>query len=556
MKCLLLLFSLLFIPGLHAQYAPPLRGPLLVTGTFGELRSDHFHGGLDFRAKVGTPVYAVNDGYVSRVKVSGGGYGQAVYIDHPDGRRSVYGHLEVLAPELLDTVRGLQYRREQFEVDLAPDPTAFPVKKGQLIGGVGNRGYSFGPHLHFEIRESEGDVPLNPLSLGFEIADTRTPQLRQLRVYELDVAGRALSAQTFDLIAGSLVDTVMVSSAKVAVGINAYDRQDAMPNRNGIYRAGMRVDSNDRFSFVYDRIPYDKTEYLNALTDFAEWKTNSSWFYLLYARSPAAVFWPGGDPEADGVIDLTPGQPVRVSVTAADFAGNEAVIEMVLLLPAYFAPASPPLRKHLYELPAGEPSVIDTGDMRLEIDSNGLYGELLFEYAHQFDGSDGYLGETHHLHDETVPLHGKANLYLQLAKPLADSLRQRVYIARCGSSRGQQSVGGQWQPDGSMLARIGSFGDYVMAIDTVAPTIRIERFGTDLRRATAFSLLLDDAVGGELTYRGMVDGEWILMEYDAKSGRLSHNFSEGRIGRGLHDFSLIVSDKRGNQALFERKFRR
>jgi len=147
---LLFLFCLLpfsFLTAQTLQYDAPLRGPLLVTGTFGELRSDHFHAGLDFRASTNTPVYAVADGYVSRIKVSPGGYGQAIYVDHPDGHRSVYAHLETLAPELLDTVRVRQFAEEEFRQDLNFGPNDFPVTRGQKIGGVGNRGHSFGPHL-------------------------------------------------------------------------------------------------------------------------------------------------------------------------------------------------------------------------------------------------------------------------------------------------------------------------------------------------------------------------------------------------------------------------
>ena len=179
-----------------AAYSAPLRGALLVTGTFGELRSNHYHAGLDFRGKTGTPVYAVREGFVSRIVASGGGYGQAIYVDHPDGYRSVYGHLETLAPLLKDTLRAAQFATESFRQDLRFDSLAFPVAAGQRIGGVGNRGHSFGPHLHFEMREIVGDVPVNPLQFGFRIPDRRSPQIRKIRVYELGPDGQELAATT------------------------------------------------------------------------------------------------------------------------------------------------------------------------------------------------------------------------------------------------------------------------------------------------------------------------------------------------------------------------
>ena len=551
------LLCLLLTTALPGQYAPPVRGPLLITGTFGELRSDHFHAGLDFRAAVGTPVYAVNDGYVSRVRVSGGGYGQAIYLDHPDGKRSVYGHLEELAPELLDTIRQLQYARETFEIDLSLDAAAFPVSKGQQIGKVGNRGYSFGPHLHFEVREAAGDVPLNPLSLGFAVPDTRLPALRELKLYELNGEGRITRATTYDLVAGELPDTVRVNAPAVAVSIKAYDRQNGMPNRNGIYRASMDVDSVERFSFVYDRIPYEKTEYLNALTDYPEWVDERSWYYLLYTRTPEAVFWPGGRPDRDGIVKLTVDRPVRLGVSAYDFAGNESREELVVVLDKSIAPASAPDPSFVYYLPAGERSIVDTAELRLELDSTALYEDLPFHFTRQADRSDGYLSDTYELHHERTPLHGRANLYLRPATPVPLALRAHAYIGKCGDNRTASSVGGSWQADGSMLTRIGRFGSYAMRLDTVAPEVKIERFRTDLRRAPGFSVLLEEESGGRLGYRGEVDGQWVLMEYDAKSGRLSHAFSGSTIGGNrMHRFELRVSDERGNERRFERSFRR
>ena len=544
--------------GLPAQYTPPLRAPLLITGTFGELRSDHYHGGLDFRAAVGTPVYAVREGYISRIRVSGGGYGQAIYIDHPDGKRSVYGHLEVLVPEYLDTIRALQYARESFEIDFRPDSMAFPVAQGQRIGGVGNRGFSFGPHLHFEIRESATDAPLNPLSLGFAVPDTRSPQLRKLRIYALDDKDRSVEALDYDLLDGSLPDTIRVTSNRIGLGIKAYDRQNAMPNWNGIYGAELRVDGREAFAFTYDRVAYEDTEYLNALTDYAAWKESSSWYYLLYARTPAALYWRQSEERTaahNGMLTLETNVPRNVAISVRDFAGNVSQREFVLLLTTPAAPAAPADVPYVYLLPAGEPSVIDTGGMRLELGADALYDELRFQYTRLADDSDGLLSDVHQLHRGTTPLHGEGVLRLTPRRRLPAGLQSRAYIGTCGKNGGYRSVGGAWE-DEQLVASIGTFGTYAILLDTVPPEVRVKQFGTDLRRAASFSVLIDDAVGGGLAYRGTVDGRWVLMEYDAKSGSLTHTFEPDRIGSGTHVFELTVGDGRGNQTVFTRSFRR
>lgn len=548
--CLALLSS-----SLTAQYAPPLKGPLLVTGTFGELRSDHWHAGLDFRATIGTPVYAVADGYVSRIKVSPGGYGQAVYLDHPDGYRSVYGHLERLAPELLDTIRAVQYARESFAVDLSFEPNDFPVTSGQAIGEVGNRGHSFGAHLHFEMREIEGDAPVNPLAFGFPVPDTRQPQLRQLRIYELDNDGHRQGQIT---LAAGVADTVVVRRPRIGIGIKAYDRQNAMPNWNGIYAARLLADTTEVFSFAYDRISFEDTEYLNALTDYADWKRNKSWFYLLWAGTREAVFWGSKQNGAfDGTLSLQPNRPLPLEVVVADRAGNLTSEDFVVVYrPPISLAVSNATEPHQYFLPAAEPSIIDNEAMRLELPKGALYEDLYFRYLSLDDRSANRLSATHQIHDRFTPLHGRARLYLRPRPDLPSDLRDKVYVGKCDEEGRLISRGGEWMEDGRMRATIGSFGDYVLLLDTLPPEIAIERFPTDLRRTSGFSLLLGDETEAPLQYRATVDDQWILMEYDAKNGRLSHTFEEGRVGAGEHRFELTVTDAQGNAATFRRDFRR
>ena len=544
---------------LTAQYQPPLSGPLLITGTFGELRSNHFHGGLDFRGPVGTPVRSVNDGFISRVVVSPGGFGQAVYVHHPDGKRSVYGHLEVLAPALKDTIRKLQYATESFAVDFRPDSTAFPVRAGEVIGGVGNRGYSFGPHLHFEIWDAASESQLNPLSLGFEVADTRQPTVSAVRVFSLTADGSVTKRTTFPVSQAPLPDTITVSDPLVGLGFQAIDRQNAMPNRNGIYRAQLIADSSEVFSYRYDSIPYAKTAYVNALTDYTDYRQNSNWYYLLFAPTPNAIFWDNvRQPPLPGALDLRT-DPVReITLVAGDYAGNESIFRTVLKwVPETTGQASPTSGAYTYYLPRGERSIIDTAGMRLELAADALYTDLRFHYVYLPENSADHLSGVHQLHNDETPLHGRATLTIPATRPFTETERRSAYIGRCNADGSYSSVGGDWVSEGRMQTHIRSFGDYAILLDTVPPRIRIRDFRTDLRGRSGFSLLIDDRVGGPLEFRGTVDGEWILLEYDAKSGTLRHDFADGVVQPGGdHEFYLRVTDARGNSADFKRNFRR
>lgn len=554
-----ILVLLLFSTLLPAQYAPPLDGPLLVTGTFGELRSNHFHGGLDFRGAVGTPVRAVADGYISRVVVSAGGFGQVVYLTHPDGKRTVYGHLEVLPPDIKDTIRALQYERESFAVDFRPDSTAFPVTAGDVIGGVGNRGHSFGPHLHFEVWDIASEAQLNPLSLGFSVPDTRKPSVSAVRVYTLGKDASIAGFQTFDLTRSSLPDTVDVSGPTIGFGVKAIDRQNSMPNRNGIYRASLLVDSTETFAFRYDSIPYVKSEYVNALTDYTEHQRNGIWYYLLHSPVPDATRWVNRDAQPkSGLLELAEGESREIELVLADYAGNESAFRTVVrYVPSLteeddLAPGS-----FQYFLPQGEESIVDTAGFRLKLDKDALYHDLRFRYVKLPESSAGYLSAVHQLHDTETPLHKRAEVIIPPDQSISEEMRRAAYIGRCNADGSYSSIGGEWLPDGRMRTHIGSFGDYAILLDTVPPRIRIRDFRTDLRSRNSFSLLIDDAVGGPLDFYATVDGDWILMEYDAKSGRLTHTFEGSRIAKGTsHDFELRVTDARGNQAQFRRTFRR
>lgn len=565
---LAILLFLFGLTGVFAQtdstavsYAPPLQGPLLVTGTFGELRSNHFHAGLDFRASVNTPVYAVADGFVSRVQVSPGGYGQVIYVDHPDGHRSVYAHLETLAPELLDTIRARQFAEEKFSQNLRFAPQAFPVEKGQQLGGVGNRGHSFGPHLHFEMREIDGDAPLNPLAFGFPVPDTRSPQIRQLRVYELAENGTEIRSQTPNLIntntaTYSVADTVIVASNLVGFALKTYDRQNGMPNWNGIYGGALYADSTLVFDFRWDKIPYEQTEYLNALTDYADWTENTSWFHRFWALTQDAMFWrKAGEAPYSGSLRLRPNLPFPVSMRVLDFAGNVSSLDFTIV----YRPdgSKPPAWPHQYFLPAGEASIIDNGDLRLELDASALYRDCYFNYAQLPEGSDGYFSNVHQLHRNTTPLHGRARLAIRPNRPVPDSLREHLFIGRCDENGRWSSSGGRWEADGRLHTSIGSFGDYAIYLDTIAPRVEIHHMPLDQRNREGFSLEVTDNVsGGRIQYRGSINGQWALLEYDVKNDRLNYAFTNGDPGPGEHLFELEVRDARGNATTWRRKFRR
>ncbi|MFI5222599.1 MAG: M23 family metallopeptidase, partial [Bacteroidia bacterium] len=281
---------LLILTFSNAQYYPqnyfqsPLDTPLYLSAPFGSLRENHFHSGMDIRTyeKEGYPVYAVANGFVSRIKVSSVGYGKAVYIQHPNGFTSVYGHLKKYEGAIADYVKNVQYRNETFEFDNFPGSGTIKIKKGQIIGWSGNSGGSTGPHLHFEIRDSRTEEPLNPQLFGIRGVDFMDPVIKKIVVYDLD-GNRPLILKKFSVskknstrIDSILLynDTLEIDEGMVGFGVEAYDYMTDTEHEYSLYGMDLFVDEKEFFSYRLDRIDFENTRCVNVHIDYEQYKRN------------------------------------------------------------------------------------------------------------------------------------------------------------------------------------------------------------------------------------------------------------------------------------------
>jgi murein DD-endopeptidase MepM/ murein hydrolase activator NlpD len=548
--------NIAFLSAQYPTYTSPLKGELLVTGTFGELRTNHFHGGLDFRAKTGTGVYSIADGFVSRIVVSPGGYGQAVYVDHPEGYRSVFGHLSAFSPRLTDTVKQAQMTLESFALDLRFDSLAFPVRAGDLLGKVGNRGFSFGPHLHFEIRSSVNDAPLNPLHFGMNIVDRRPPDLRKLKVYERDASGRLMRESEYDLrklgdANYGLEKPLVVGSPYVDFGIKAYDRQQALPNNNGPYALQLYRDSVLVYGVAMDSLPYEAGPSSNAHVDYAAWTGEKSWFHRLHGL-------PGADLDYLETIrlavkSLEQDQPQQVEIRVSDWAGNQANLQFsVRHEPSEEQIATPAVGTH-YRLPWNAPSIIEQAEIYIRFPKKSLYEDLDFVYNSSRDSSQGVVSRVHHLHDELTPLHQSIEVRLELDQELAPDKREKTVVARCLPDGSVTSYGGGIDASGKpLLVSVSSFGAYCLMVDTLAPKIIPIDFRNPLgqSRRIAFEISDNFATSGAargLRYRATLNGKYIPMEYDLKKQLIYYELARPLAAPGAQ-FELRVTDDRGNVA--------
>jgi hypothetical protein len=340
-------------------FRDPLAIPMSLAANFGELRPDHYHMGLDIRTqhRENLPVFAAADGHVSRVSVGPFGFGQAIYIDHPNGYTTVYGHLNRFFPALAAYVTDQQYRRQSWQVDLQVPPDLFPVRKGEIIAYSGNTGGSQGPHLHFEIRRTDGDINLNPLLFGLPVADNTAPTILRLAWYDRNQGIYEQSPHILPVRKGgaglwAIAPALLtVPSTRISLALSAFDTQTGSTNPNGIFEADLFVDGLPVIGFQLNNISYDNTRNINAHIDYKTRETGGPWLQhlsLLQGYPPPSIYrsWPGSsvgrtgsagistagpgaDPAgqahaANGVIDLGDGLVRRIHIEVKDAYGNSS----------------------------------------------------------------------------------------------------------------------------------------------------------------------------------------------------------------------------------------
>lgn len=540
----------------QGYFAAPVPFELYLSGTFGELRSGHFHSGLDIKSpdgRVGHPVLAAAEGTVVRIKVSAGGYGRALYLRHPNGYTTVYAHLHRFADPIEEWVKAQQYRRESFEVDLYPPAGQFTFRKGEPIGQMGNSGSSSGPHLHFEVRDTRTQEPINPALFGFEIADHTPPGMRQLKVYALNDRLETIGEQLFRLRKNGRhyrlpEDTLVVGAWRVGFGLKVYDQHDHVPNLNGIYGLRMYVNDSLWYAFEMERFSFAQTRYLNAHVDYAARVRDRAWFnrtWLLPGNRLEAYPHVSGQ---RGALPLYRNRPAHVRLVAEDPWGNQSELTFWIRRGEV---TPPPPRPYNYHIDWATGGTVRLDGLRLHLPKGALYEDLYLQCDIQNDTDAAHYAHRYRLASPEVPVHRWAELAIAPARTLPPRLRSKAFVGWIDDSGQLVSCGGTWHDDGMLHAHVRQLGDFTIGIDTVPPTVEPVSFSRDMRGRSQmrFRIMDNQPVTGRargLRYRATVDGRWILMEYDAKKDLLIHEF-DGRIGPGEHHLRIVVTDDRGNR---------
>ncbi len=545
-------------------FRSPVDFPILLSGTFGELRGTHFHSGIDIKTNGhnGAKIYAIADGYVSRIKISAFGFGKTLYITHPNGYVSVYAHLDRFNKELVGYTKKKHYEHESFELNIFPEKNSLNVKKGEIIGYSGNSGYSFGPHLHFEIREEATQKPLNPLFFGFEVKDFIRPKITSLTVYPA-AHGVKVNGKTepffYDTegwgekyrLPGK--DTVEVTGP-VYLGVETHDLLNGAGNKNGVYSVEVRKSGETVFLFRADSFSFSETRYINSLIDYGKYVDNGQ--KIIRSKiDPKNLLSMYGN-FGEGIIAFEEEGLTELAVEVKDINGN---ISRLVFPVSYdgsetsrqYAISAPPENGSIFRY--DKTNLFENGDIKLEIPYGALYDSFEFTYD-TLPAVVGSFSAIHRVHNDHIPLHTYCNLTLRMPAGLSDELKQKCLLAKVDEDGIFTTAGGEYN-DGYITAGIRELGDYTIVADITPPEIIPLKYARykSVRGLKRISFKIKDDLSGIKEYRGELNGDWILMEYDAKNDLLFYDIDE-RMKKGINNFRLEVTDMKGNESEYSTKW--
>jgi hypothetical protein len=551
---------LLFLPYLlnaqidSAKYRSPVDIPLLLSGNFGELRNNHFHAGLDIKTEgvEGKKIYAIADGFVSRIKVSPWGYGKVLYITHPeDGIVSVYAHLQTFKDSIANYVRKAHYKEELFEIELFPYPEDLPVKKGQVIGLSGNTGGSGGPHLHFEIRDEKSEDPMNPLKFGYKIPDNIKPLIQELIIYPLDtyskvnLSGSSKKIAVIGVNGNYKLAQPVVLSGKIGFGIKTYDQHSGSHNQLGVYSIELKVNGQRKYFHEMDRFSFDHSRCLNSHVDFVQWKKHKNWFHRCYV-APGNKLSIYKELSNRGVVNFQNDSMHIIEFIVKDFDGNTSVLKFDAksTMPDLKISQTKISSKSLGKFDHKQEHIYRTDNFSINFPEGSFYEEIDFEFSIG-DTAKGAITPTYYVHNDLTPVHGTYSLSIKIDSLPVNNRRKALIVHMDGSGK-ITPIGGDLRNEW-LNANPKVLGNFTVMLDTTPPTLiplNISE-GKNMTLIKTVKFKVGDDLSGVKSYRLLVNGKWELMEYEPKQSLLFHDFDKN-LEPGNHQLVLEVKDARGN----------
>jgi hypothetical protein len=518
----------------------PIDSPFVITGNYGELRPNHFHAGIDFSTsgKINLPVYCIEEGYVSRIRVSPYGYGKCVYITHPNGQVSVYAHLNAFSLKVAKLAQKNQYARQSYEIDFMPKPRTEYVRRNEIIGLSGNSGGSTGPHLHFEIRDEQSEIPINPLSI-FSIKDHSAPEITSIAFYNLSDTTSPKLITTRKLRNGSGDSLIMendhlnLNYSTIGLAFSGLDRFYPNGNKNNVYAA--KIYFNDRLIYQHqlNYIAFDESRFINEFTDnVGRNKYQKCFLPTIY---PMGMYRKSVD---KGRLFLNDSVFSKIKIIFNDEAGNKSPVQFYLKAKKISGYITPEDKTKGY-VNCSEQFISSENGLQIVIPAKTLF------YSKNISINS------------TIEENGRFSILPDLNLKQAVTLAFKVPEKYNGNGEKLLLKGSSISlptiRNDSVFFIIKNFGKYHLEMDTISPRIKIDYTEHKLKEAwqlDAFSFTIKDNESGIGSYNLWLNNDWVLSEYDAKLDLLTYYFDENT-PMGILQFKLEVKDKVGNRTFLE-----
>lgn len=542
-------------------FRSPLDITLYLSGSFGELRSNHFHSGIDIKTQgvEGHKIIAVADGYVSRIRISPYGYGNALYIDHPNGYTSVYAHLQKYSGKIAAEIKKYQYTNQTWEIDYYPPDTLLKIKKGQLIALSGNSGSSGGPHLHFEIRETLSEHPINPLLLGFDVKDDVAPQIRKVAVYPLNNISAVNQKNSKEILSvvGSAGNYRLSSNTPISAigtigfGVDVIDKSNGVSNKNGVYEVKLFVNDSLIYYSEMNKFSFDETRALNSLIDYEYYLKTKNRFQKSFVapNDPLSIYRRKIN---NGNIAIEDGKNYLIKYEITDTHKNKATLEFAISGNKE-AKSTNPVVKGIVDtvFNYSDSNYYENKMIRVNIPKNALYENLNFQFS-EGKQLNSALTPTYQIHNDYTPLHLPITVGIKVGR-ISDEHRKKAVIVNIDANHRLYSRGGVWRSN-YLEATSKTFGGFAVMLDTVAPIIKPVNIYPNKNMSNNSSVIfsISDNLSGIKTYNLYIDGKWVLMEFEPKKGVVYHDFD--KLPNGEHTLKIEVTDGVGNVGLLEMPF--
>ena len=556
---LFFLFSF-FVSIVNAQFFPaknypkdyfvyPVDARISLAANFGELRSNHYHMGLDCRTNqvINRPVKAAATGYIARVTIAPFGFGQAIYINHPNGLTTVYGHLHSFFPALEKYVKEQQYKQESWNVDLQISPELFLVKQNQFIANSGSTGGSQGPHCHFEIRDTKTDKVLNPLLFNLSIPDNVPPSIARLYMYDRckSTYGQTPANLPIKNVHGNyttIENVISVHTDKISFGISANDKQSGSNNPNGIYEAIIYLDGLPLSAFELDNISYDETRYVNANIDYKTRAAGGPYIQHL-SRLPG---YPAGvykDINGDGVIELKDTNVHQIKIVAKDTKNNTSVLEFKIKKGLIIENGNSDV-SNVKEFQPGSVNVFENENLQVYLPASTLYDSVSFFHSEKSSSAPQSYSAIYSIFSGLIPAQNYFTVRIKTNKKTPEILTDKILMKRTWN--GKSEVMKAIRNGDFYSAKFNAFGNFELIADDEPPVINAS-FHENANLSHEKNIVISPKDNNDeiKNFRAELDGKWLRFTND--KGRVFIYIFDEKCAAEKHELKITVEDDAGNK---------